>query len=263
MSGFEKSALDLSNPLINEFARKMILLDDLIIKYEDTFQKKFDGQLLMRTRFFADKNKEDVARIMKKITSRTPQSFDSLTNLQAYAENIINADQQTQLEDVSQISYPRVLNEIKIIRDMLFRLNNEHDTDVFIITTNLVDIAEGFVSNSDYQKIIHPDIVATNLRKENGRYHPQIEGKPVFGFEKQNRLKGLEKRHQKKAIFAAGDSARNDWPMMQYALENKGIAIAIGAEFDRTKEKFHNHGCFEDISQLGKHIHQRILFALH
>ncbi|MCF7917641.1 hypothetical protein K9L27_01380 [Candidatus Gracilibacteria bacterium] len=179
---------------LNEFAQKMELFDQTILKLESYFSEFFGNVIFSRIRFLA-------GHTPKKITSFTKK---------------IIQDHGVELNEP--------------IVSVLTELTKNKNSSQKIVTTNLQRLVrQVIVSSPALSDIFHGnnDIIATKtLRDKNNQFpSPVIKGEPLFGPRKAEKMKQSALSEKKIFRIAVGDSVNNDGPMGAAALENEGIFI--------------------------------------
>ena len=236
-----------SHPLANEFARKMLELDHLLMVMDAVLLKWFDGMLLMRTRFYAGQNKKHVAHLTKQVMERKNHGKGNI-KLKVHPHNRNKyTEQRVRAKDFGQdniMSIDRVVNAIPGSREIIFKLLSA-GMPVRVITTNLKQIALTALENSDYNGLLYqycagkkPIVASTLEHSDDGKYGPLPDKLPVFGDVKKRILSELQSKMKKKVMCALGDSPRNDTPMGHISFRNNGVFVAVGDEYEQTHKRF-------------------------
>ena len=84
----------------------------------------------------------------------------------------------------------------------------------------------------------NPILASTLECDEYGVHGSEPDKAPVFGAIKKKILQELQIKMRRQVICALGDSVTNDTPMMELALENGGIAIIVGDDYETMRKKF-------------------------
>ena len=235
----------LSDPFVNEFARKMIALDGLVMSIDKTFQIATNGQLLSRTRFFLHKNRKKIKRLTK-AAMMGHKNGERYVNLSVHPANLGAVEQRLSAADLEPLVYDRKVQEVAKVRGIISDLFADgKGSPVRILTTNLQAIGIGALEQSSYAPLLNQEcegrnpVIASKLQEnQHGKLGSQIRRNPMFGDVKREALVTLEKKRNWNTKVAIGDSANNDTAMMRLALQNGGIAIIVGKEFERTRERF-------------------------
>jgi phosphoserine phosphatase len=237
--------------VINEFARKMLELDRIFLKLDGFLSKKFDGLLLMRTRFFAGMEKSEVGRLTGKVMSRTRESLDSVIPLGIYEENRTDASQRVSAEEIADAhgeesqftEIDRIVTPINDVSDFVRYAIQEAGIQTAIVTANLERIARSATRRSVYHYMRRNGstfIIGSRLRSEKQYLAPDLAGKPVFGRKKAQEAVDFAVANRKVVGFAIGDNPNTDGPMLQIARASGGIALVVGPDLESTKRRFHS-----------------------
>jgi len=238
----------LKDPLANEFARKMLELDRLLMVMDSVLLKWFNGMLLMRTRFFAGQNKKQVSHLTRQVMRRKNHGKGRIQlaihpeNREVYTQQRVRA---SHLENRSKMNVDRVVHTVsgtrEIILDLLFS-----EMPVRIITTNLKEIAKtALCESSDYNILFDQDcdgkkpVVASALQNgHDGKFTPALDRLPIFGEKKRDILYQLQSKIRRNVMCALGDSSNNDTPMGEIAISNGGVFVAVGDDYENTRRRF-------------------------
>lgn len=242
--------------LSEEFARKMIELDRIFVLIDGILSKNLDGQILMRTRFFAGKNPSTITDLAHKVMHRHPTNIGRRVGLNIYEENSHYADQIVTEDRITQVHggpspyreidrYVRPITAVQgIIQEAVQRLR----IPAVVATGNLKAIAKTAVAESDYSFLLKQKhvregegsaVVGTWLRsEEDGTLHPKVEGKPVLWGRKAEEALKFAKERRRHLKIALGDSPSTDGPMLSSALLNGGVAVVIGKDIDSLRSRF-------------------------
>lgn len=266
-------------PLIREFARKMMEFDRIFVRIDQTLSKHLNGEILMRTRFFAGKQPHIIGQMTKKVMQRTVTAVDRYLHLDIREEHRVLAGQIVTDEMIDEIHdgepspYQRIDRVVKPVKDTLKFIRHailEAGIPVIVATGNLKAIAKTAISESDYDFMDEqrfrrkvkpgqekpPLVVGTWLRGEkDGTLHPRVKGKPILGERKKTAVREFAVERRKKLGIAIGDSPTTDGPMLLWALRQEGIAIAVGKDIESTRKKFH------DVFRQAKGMQERIYFS--
>jgi len=254
--------LDLSNPIVMSFARMMIAYDDLIMRMDKDFGEHFQGELLLRVRFFAGKNKHDVKGLTRTVLDRPIDSPDAYVDLK-FDGDLINGDLGKKLRDLEglgdlEMDRTALINEE--VRRMIVNLGILNGSAIRVVTTNLFDIASAAIENTSYGKIIHPGTeIATTLGVNGDSFTPRMDELPVFGPEKTRKAEAFAALKGRRFAVALGDSPSNDGPMMKRSVENGGVMFAVGDDFEKTRSRFNNLA-MELVNSLGEDSLGRMYF---
>ncbi len=230
--------IDINNPIVNEFSRKMLAFDKLLIEMERQIISRFNGELLMRTRFFVDQNRDIVEKLTQNVMARQSDAFDAELDLSIHSENSNEYLQRIRADELEPMTFNRIVvinNEIAVFIKEVF----DRGAAVRVITTNTQENALGAINNSDYRYLNHRRTISASRLKINGeKFGSKMDGMPIFGPRKVDIAREIEAA--KKRIFkvALGDSYTNDGPMMRYALENGGVAVIVAEDYEKAREKF-------------------------
>lgn len=230
------NCLSLKNStIVNEFARKMIEFDKYFLKVDGLLSQRpeIGGRLLMRVRFLAGKNIKMVADLTRKAMRRRKRDTVNLKvhkSNQEHFRQLIGA-----LEDVE---FGRVVKEVSQVRRLIQELYLTHGAEIRVITTNLQQIADVALKQSSYDDFIpRRSTVGTTLGQKNGFFIPRVHGHPVIGQEKARMAELLMTKLNRKLQVAIGDSF-SDSEMGMKSLENGGVFVAVGKDYESTRRKF-------------------------
>ncbi len=230
--------INIHTPIVNEFARKMLAFDRLLIEMERQLISRFKGELLMRTRFFADKGVQDVEELTKKVMAREIGDEDSEMDLSVHDDNRNEYNQRISAEDLEPIVYNRIVI-INLHVAALIKQVFDRGAAVRVITTNIQNNALGAINNSDYSYQNHRrTISASSLRMNGDRFGSKMDGMPIFGERKVDIAREIEEAKKRKFKVALGDSFTNDSPMGKYALENGGVFVIVADDYEEARQKF-------------------------
>lgn len=235
--------LTISDPVVNEFAHKMIALDKLILSMETVFQAATAGQLLMRTRFLKGMTRRNVGKIIS-LMMENHMNGDRFEELDVHDENKAVSEQRVGSDRLEKISFDKRIHVVSGIRDVIFNLLDD-DIPVRVVTTSLQDIAMGVLRGTEYSPILDqscdgkkPVLASTLTCDRYGVLDSEPDKAPVFGDIKKRILEELQIKMNRRVICAIGDSVNNDSSMMELALGNGGIAIINGETYENTRAKF-------------------------
>ncbi len=229
--------IHIHTPIVNEFARKMLEFDRLLIEMERQLISRFQGELLMRTRFFVDQHRAIVGELIRKVMARKADDNDANLNLAVHNENVSEYNQRIREDDLEPIDFNRTVIKNTNVDNFLRKLFPRAVERV--ITTNTEEIALGAINNSDYKYLSHRRTISASRLKMNGdKFGSKMDGMPIFGSRKVDIAKEIEAA--KKRIFkvALGDSFTNDGPMGKYALNNGGVFVIVAADYEEARQKF-------------------------
>ncbi|MDD3861669.1 MAG: hypothetical protein PHP74_02150 [Candidatus Gracilibacteria bacterium] len=231
-----KDCLSLKNsPIVNEFARKMIEFDKYFLKVDGLLSQRpeIDGRLLMRVRFLSGKNIKMVAELTRKAMRR--RNRDTV-NLKVHKSNQEHFSQL--IRELEDVEFGRVVKEVSQVRALIKELYSTHGSDIRVITTNLQQIADVALRQSSYDDFIpRRSTIGTTLGQKNGFFIPRVHGRPVIGEEKARMAELLMEKLRKKLQVAIGDSF-SDSDMGMKSLENGGVFVAVGKDYESTRRRF-------------------------
>lgn len=218
---------------ITRFAAEMFKLDQLLMELDaPCLSKRFSGNLLMRTRFFAG---------MK------PYNIRRWTRLALGKGGIPLAHGPQQEEDIPlSLKYDSRIEIISEVRDMLKKCFDK-GAEVKVITANLTDIGKAAVDSTDYRFLSPEDVAGTTLQQVRlRRKMPAVKedkfrgflGRTIYGGGKLELVQRMEKARKKLLIAAFGDSPMGDGAMGRWALSRGGVFVAVGNDYKDTREKF-------------------------
>jgi len=238
--------IDVSHPIVNEFAMKMIKLDKFFMIMDSVLMKWFEGMLLMRTRFYAGTNKRNIAHLTRQVMSRK-NGHKSMLRLTTHSSNKKDriTKQRLSAKDLEgDEEVDRIVHEIEATNRIIMDLFGK-GMKVRVVTTNLKQIALTALEKSSYNPLLkqycggHLPIVASTLQNgDDGKFNGEMETLPVFGEEKKKILFHLQKRMRYKVMCALGDSPRNDTPMGSVALHNGGVFVVVHDDYEKARAKF-------------------------
>ena len=232
----DHKTMGLEDPLVNEFARKMIEFDKYFMKMDSVLvhRPETNGQLLMRTRFFAGKNQKHVVGLTKKALDRRKK--DNVT-LAVYPENRLVVDQR--VENLPDLYCEREVRDVLDIREMIERLVLKNGSEARVVTTNLQQIADTAIMRTSYDEFFRRNsaIGSTLKRDDDGTLHPKMSRGPVIGDMKARVASMLMMQTRRRLLVAMGDSL-SDGPMGMLSLSNGGLFVAVGKDYESTRRKF-------------------------
>jgi|GEM_PF-5822748 len=243
-------------PLIEEFARKMVELDRIFFMIDAVLSKYLDGEILMRTRFFAGKDPSVIHNLTQKVMRRQRTAVGRFLDLGIHDENHVRANQIVTEDRISEVHGDEspfkqidrlvkpVLDVQKITRHLITHLH----IPTVVATGNLKAIAKTAVAESDYGDFMHKQryikkggslVVGTWLRAaEDGTLHPRVRNKPILGDRKAKAVMDFANDRDKMLGLALGDSPSTDGPMIQAALALNGAAVIVGKDIDTIRRRF-------------------------
>lgn len=263
--------------LVREFARKMMELDRIFVLIDSTLSKHLNGEILMRTRFFAGKHPHVIAKLTRRVMQRTKTAVDRYIHLDIDESHREVADQKVTEEMIDEVhggvpspfkKIDRVVKPVCDILDFVQHAIYEADIPTIVATGNLKAIAKTAIKESDYSFMDEqrfrrrrkegqeraPLVVGTWLRSANdGTLHPRVKGKPLLGERKKLAVKEFTDERKKILRIAAGDSATTDGPMLIAALRHQGVAIVVGHDIDAIRRKFEK--VFAQVKELEEKIY--------
>lgn len=245
----QNSSIDIQHPLINEFARKMLAFDHVLVELDAYFLKVFNGQLLMRVRFLAGRSNNTVKEMTRRVMERTAESADRFVELGIHPENQSPMlSQRVNEKMLPSLHHDRLIRVIDGTRILLQRVI-EHGSHPTVITTNLTEIAEeviksrsspyGFLQQPGKQLVWGTRLETNGKGGQEAQFRSKIGGAPVFGEQKATIAACLSRRAKKPFRIACGDSVRSDGPMGQIAMEHGGVFVAVGKDYETMRRNFH------------------------
>lgn len=266
-------------PPIREFARKMMELDRIFVRIDQILSKHLNGEILMRTRFFAGKQPHIISQMTRKVMQRTVTAVDRYLNLEIREEHrelagqVVTDAMIEEIHDGEPSPYQRIDRLVKPVKDILnFTRHAIYEAGIpaIVATGNLKAIAKIAINESEYSFMDEqrfrrrvksgqerpPLVVGTWLRGEkDGTLHPRVKGKPILGERKKTAVKEFAEERRKKVGIAIGDSPTTDGPMLLWALRQGGIAIAVGQDIEAIRKKFH------DVLKQARGLQEKIYFS--
>ena len=263
--------------LVREFARKMMELDRIFVLIDSTLSKHLNGEILMRTRFFAGKHPHVIARLTRRVMQRTKTAVDRYIHLDIDENHREVADQKVTEAMIDEIHggvpspFKRIDRVVKPVCDILDFVQHaiyEAGIPTIVATGNLKAIAKTAIEESDYSFMNEqrfrrrnkqgqdrsPLVVGTWLRSaEDGTLHPRVKGKPLLGDRKKLAVKEFTDERKKILGIAAGDSPTTDGPMLLSALRHQGVAIVVGHDIDSIRRRFDK--VFGQVKELQENIY--------
>lgn len=242
--------------LSEEFARKMIELDRIFVLIDGVLSKNLNGQILMRTRFFAGKNPSTMTTLAQKVMHRHPTNIGRRVALNIHQENEERAEQIVTEDRITQVhgivspyqEIDRYVKPIDEVRELIQIAVQKLRIPAVVATGNLKAIAKTAIAESDYDFLLkqryvregdHSAVVGTWLRSgENGTLHPKVQGKPVLWDRKAEEALKFAKASRRELKIALGDSPSTDGPMLHASLSNGGIAVVVGKDIDSLRKHF-------------------------
>jgi len=242
--------------LSEEFARKMIELDRIFVLIDGVLSKNLNGQILMRTRFFAGKNPSAITNLAQKVMHRHPTNIGRRVALNIHPENSGYADQIVTEDRISQVhgvvspfqEIDRYVKPVNAVRELIQTAVQKLRIPAVVATGNLKAIAKTAIAESEYdfllkQKYVregeHSAVVGTWLRPgENGTLHPRVQGKPVLWDHKAEQALNFAHASRRELKIALGDSPSTDGPMLRASVANGGVAVVVGKDIDSLRKRF-------------------------
>ncbi len=229
-------ALGLENPIVNEFALQMITFDDYFFQNDHIIAPLVGHQFLMRTRFFAGKNLDEVSNLTMQAMQRRHNSSDRIASLR-----VDPSSSEEENGGVESLEIDRLIMVNDAVRRLVMRVFMEERIDTRVVSMNLKQIVDTTVQYSPYAVLKHQRkgvVLATKLGGSPESLDSRTLGTPLHGIRKVEELRLLEGKIDKKVILASGDSATSDTPMGVYALTNGGVFVITGDDYGKTREKF-------------------------
>ncbi len=256
--------------LVKEFARKMLEFDKLFLKMDPILSSHFQGQLLMRTRFFAGKEpkliKHYTQEAMKLHVGRylDLELNDSLKN---DAGQVID---EARLEEVNGsenfLRVDRLVEPVELILKITKKLLEEK-LPTIVVTANLEGIAKTAVEVSDYDLLNQQDLngspVVYGSRLRNGKrgeLAPQMDGLPVHGVKKAEKALLFADTVGRTLKVAMGDSPHTDGALLKASLRQEGIVFVVGQDFNKTRAKFDR--VFRELIEQVEIVRERIFYIV-
>lgn len=239
----DEQDLTIDNPIVNEFACKMIKIDQLVLGMEGIFHLATKGQLLMRTRFLKGRKVRNVRKFVKRMVGDHANG-ERYEIFSVYDENLGRIEQRVGPERLEPIRFDKQIQIIESIRSVLFSFLQK-GVPVRVVTTSLKTITTEVLKNTSYKPLLDQDcdgkqpLCASALSVDEYNFiETGLEKEPVFGEIKVERLKALEQVMAREVIVTVGDSPTNDSPMMRHSIMNGGIVILRGDNYLETRAKF-------------------------
>jgi len=225
---------ELIQGIMQNFTVKMLRMDRLLLNAE----KAFNGDLLMRIRFFAHRPIMELEGLIDRVIINSEGEnliFKINKDFNAGIQQVLSVDELSEIEVAGGVNIVTPSYEIS-------RAMYEFGANIRVVTTNMDFIAQKYIEKTKWGKfLIDKDTVAgTQLRLDasGNHYHPEIIGDPIYGDKKvETILRLMEESHWKRKLLAAvfGDSISNDGPMIRHSLENGGIAGIVTSDPDKTR----------------------------
>jgi phosphoserine phosphatase len=238
--------IDVSHPIANEFAMKMIKLDKFFMIMDSVLMQWFEGMFLMRTRFYAGADKRDVKHLTRQVMRRK-NGHKSMLKLGVHTSNKQGKATKQRLngKDLGgDEQIDRIVHEISGTSNIIMDLFGK-GMKVRVVTTNLKQIASTALEESRYSPLLeqycggHLPIVASTLQNGNdGKFNGEMETLPIFGENKLEVLIQLQRKMRHKVMCALGDSPKNDTPMGRVAIHNGGVFVVVHDDYEKAREKF-------------------------
>ncbi|MBN2306522.1 hypothetical protein JXD20_00900 [Candidatus Peregrinibacteria bacterium] len=245
----KRKRLTIENPLVNEFARKMLELDRMGMEMEQVFMIGNDGQILSRTRFFVEHNPWMVTQITT-AAMRSHENGGRYVDLKVYPKNDAVAEQRISEHDLEPLRYDKQIVVVEGTRHIIQNLfDHGNGVPVRIVTTNLKDIAEAAIEASPYYKGLldqdcdgkSPILASKLVRNDYGKMGQNFWKLPILGGVKGVMLRDLEEKMKRKVRVAIADSPTNDGAMVTLTLRNGGVAFFVRKyqeAFEETRNRF-------------------------
>lgn len=248
-----KSSTQNQTLVIREFARKMIELDRAFMEADRYLSKVFEGELLMRTRFFAGKELGAVHRLTTKVMKRKSSDVYRMLDLEIPDDERIGDVSEERISEVYGGESPRrridryvpVVNNVRQFTRQALRKNGVIG---LVITANLQGIGTTAVRQSSYRyfkrqtingKHLPGAVIGSRLVKNGGKLGPKMEDLPVFGDRKAFKaLEFAKDKGDRRLTCALGDSPSTDGPMMRASLIEGGTAICVGKDMEEMERRF-------------------------
>ena len=259
----QNDSRDVNEKLIirDHFAILMKLLDQGVIHFEPEFEKEFRRQFLLRSRFLMGSQPRDIVDFTKEAVEIgcTPDHPDQRVKLNfnqdlvrtlkldVTIEKILESLADGETFDQNQ-EIDRSIGVVQQVRACLNRVV-ELDGASVVATMNLAGIGSTVLEH-DFQYAFLKQQDAANGSPKNilvgtrlsetpeGLFLPKPDGEVVHGEVKMRRAVEMAEKMNRKLFIAMGDSPRTDFEMMLKALENGGIVLVVGPDYETTKNKF-------------------------
>lgn len=237
---------------VREFARKMVELDRIFLEADRYLSKLFNGDLLMRTRFFAGKELGAVHHLTEKVMKRKSTDVYRVLDLEIPQQGRWGAIDEERINEVYGVESPRrqIDRYVPVVDNVRFFIRESLKRSKaigLVITANLQGIGNTAVRKSPYDffkrqrvhgKHVSGAVIGSRLIKNGSTLGPRMEDKPVFGDRKAFKALEFAQEKGRKLGCAIGDSPSTDGPMMRASLIEGGTAILVGHNLEEMERRF-------------------------
>lgn len=239
----------MKDPVLSEFARKMIALDRLSMDMDSELSQELGGTFLLRTRFANKHSLEQIRDISKQVWNHVGEAV----SLRVSKDPLLNGRKRKvsyRNPFLGQNAIERKLCPTvdRRVYEMLHKVTNPNDcAQVRVLTTNLQAIPEALIESSVYRRIIMTP--EQRIRAENPLVHGSKlkldptdrtlkaidKGRPVHGAEKREASRVIANLTGRHSRIAMGDTPSGDLELLLQAVkgsqetykEGDGIAIVV------------------------------------
>jgi len=232
------------DPMILEFALKMIMFDEVMMRMDSVFSRKLGGDFLLRTRFFRHRTLNEIKTIAEQIC----RQMGDFVNLEISPGNRIDGVDKLITQDHPAAQARRIRTRPRIDTRVLTIAKTILSPDQGlaiprVITTNHPAIPRTIIRNSEWAETIDqqerfrlsdrlPLVRGTRLQmhpKNNGHLRARPEELPVNGKQKAILAEQIAQNLRRRFRIAIGDSL-GDLSMGVQAVRNNGIFMIVSQE---------------------------------
>jgi hypothetical protein len=259
---------------VNEFVFKMITFDEQIRLFLRILRSNgsVDGELLLRTRFFAGHNKSQIREMTSRaLKVQRDEKLSFLQCCQNFPEGRLVRREEIQAGDID-----RVIHVNDSIRRILMRIAFEYLVDTRVVTANLQGVGRTAVHETAYsaleaQRSLREDpsdiVLGTRLKmKADHSLSPIIDGDILIRGKKVesiNRVRGT------KILTAAFGDSLTDVAIGVSAMLNGGFFGITGRDYEISRRKIEpeivrllqSQGENADSSSLERRWEERVFFV--
>jgi hypothetical protein len=232
----------MKDPVLSEFARKMIALDRVAMEMDSELSQELGGTFLLRTRFANKHSLEQIRDISKQVWEYAGQTV----NLKVSKDPLLNGRNRRVSYRNPLLGQNAIERELcptvdRRVYEMLHKVTNPNDcAQVRILTTNLQAIPEALIESSMYRRILMTPEQAS--RAENPLVHGSKlkldatdrtlkaidKGRPVHGSQKRESARVISRLTGNQTRIAMGDTPSGDLEMLLQAVKGSGDSYENG-----------------------------------
>lgn len=164
----------INDPMINEFARKMIELDRIAMEMDKYLSNKLDGKFLLRTRFARNKKIRSIREVARRVWNYKGQTVKlSIHEKDPLGKNNRRVGRDHPLVQNPDIEYPLCPTVDQRILSIQSKLISVEDPALIrVITTNHPAIVDAILRETPYEDVIGPTVKRNRIESDD----PMVRG---------------------------------------------------------------------------------------